>query len=453
MAVAGKNTAAMQELKAQNEALKEQYEECLEAKASCEEALANSQARIGQLEMEKGRLEARLGINSQEDRRLNDELRESRALLERTQHDLNEALGQKESLLRSQQGLLEQQAQLQEQGRLLQARLAEQTSQNEQLSLTISRNAATIVDLQSQVSSLRAIQDQLETQDRSKAARIAELSSLLAEAEARIAELGERIQVGERIRRRLHNEVQELKGNIRVFCRIRPLLPGEAAGEALDSELLPSHIRIGGSEGTINEGFEQGRQETTTTVQMVQSGESANGGAIQKSFDFTFDRVFGPAASQEAIFYEISQLVQSALDGYRVCIFAYGQTGSGKTFTMEGSTIDSKGSLSIQQRSSFDDYHSSLSIQAGMIPRAVEQIFVTVQSLKAKGWLYEFEASYLEIYNEAIRDLLEDQSASSSSSSKHEIRHTNGKTTVTDLTIGNCFFIIFIFICSSCRYS
>lgn len=47
----------------------------------------------------------------------------------------------------------------------------------------------------------------------------------------------------------------------------------------------------------------------------------------QSKFDFTFDRVFGPDASQLDIFEEISQLVQSALDGYNCCIFAYGQTG------------------------------------------------------------------------------------------------------------------------------
>merc|ERR1719319_2194747 len=104
-----------------------------------------------------------------------------------------------------------------------------------------------------------------------------------------------------------------------------------------------------------------------------------------KKYEFEFDAVFGPGTSQAKVFEELSQLVQSALDGYNVCVFAYGQTGSGKTFTMEGGQSEE---------------------QAGMIPKTIQQIFSETQRLVEKGWSYKLEASFLEIYNEEIRDLL-----------------------------------------------
>jgi kinesin family protein C1 len=90
---------------------------------------------------------------------------------------------------------------------------------------------------------------------------------------------------------------------------------------------------------------------------------------------FVFDRVFEPEATQEEIFADVAQLVQSALDGYRVCIFAYGQTGSGKTHTMEG----------------------GMGAAAGVIPRAIRHVFATAERMgRDHGWDFQFAVSVLE---------------------------------------------------------
>jgi kinesin family protein C1 len=85
------------------------------------------------------------------------------------------------------------------------------------------------------------------------------------------------------------------------------------------------------------------------------------------------------------VFEEVSEFVQSALDGYHVCLFSYGQTGSGKTHTMQGS---GNGAM------------------RGIIPRAVEQILSQASTMQSQRWTFTIKASFLEIYNEELRDLL-----------------------------------------------
>ncbi|XP_072777286.1 carboxy-terminal kinesin 2 [Taeniopygia guttata] len=113
-------------------------------------------------------------------------------------------------------------------------------------------------------------------------------------------------------RRRLHNDIQELRGNIRVFCRVRPLLPEER-----ERQRGMPHLHF--------------PSQDTRSLVLTRPDDSQLGRErrAELRYDFSFDRVFPPAASQEEIFQEIQLLVQLALDGYPVCIFAYGQTGSG----------------------------------------------------------------------------------------------------------------------------
>ncbi|XP_069738033.1 kinesin-like protein KIFC1 [Phaenicophaeus curvirostris] len=201
-------------------------------------------------------------------------------------------------------------------------------------------------------------------------ARVAELEEQASQREQRLAQQEEQLHGLEMERRGLHNLIQELKGNIRVFCRVRPVLPEEAERQ---KELHHLHFP----------------PEDRTALVLSRPDESHIGrerrGDVR--YDFSFDRVFAPSASQREVFEEIALLVQSALDGYHVCIFAYGQTGSGKTYTMEGPDTQDPETW-------------------GVIPRAVRRIFRGARDLAEKGWEYDFSASFLEIYNEAVRDLL-----------------------------------------------
>ena len=102
---------------------------------------------------------------------------------------------------------------------------------------------------------------------------------------------------------------------------------------------------------------------------------------------FTFDAVYPPNTAQAKIYQaSAAHIVDSVLEGYNGTIFAYGQTGTGKTFTMEG-------------------VHGDEELR-GIIPRAFAQIFAMIEQRGSSNTEFLVRASYLEIYNEEIRDLL-----------------------------------------------
>ncbi|KAA8518561.1 hypothetical protein F0562_016035 [Nyssa sinensis] len=108
---------------------------------------------------------------------------------------------------------------------------------------------------------------------------------------------------------------------------------------------------------------------------------------------FTFDKVFGPSAQQRDLYEQaIIPIVNEVLEGFNCTIFAYGQTGTGKTYTMEGDCKRSKSGP-----------FGELPPEAGVIPRAIKQIFDTLESQNAE---YSVKVTFLELYNEEITDLL-----------------------------------------------
>ncbi|AQK94944.1 kinesin-related protein3 [Zea mays] len=157
---------------------------------------------------------------------------------------------------------------------------------------------------------------------------------------------------------KLFNEVQELKGNIRVYCRVRPFLSGQD-------------------------------KKSTTIDYMGENGELLISNPFKQGKDghrmFKFNKVFTPFASQAEVFSDIQPLIRSVLDGFNVCIFAYGQTGSGKTYTMSGPTT-SKQDWGVNYRALNDLFDISLS--------------------RRNAFSYEVGVQMVEIYNEQVRDLL-----------------------------------------------
>ncbi|KAI6658498.1 Kinesin-like protein KIF3A isoform X3 [Oopsacas minuta] len=101
---------------------------------------------------------------------------------------------------------------------------------------------------------------------------------------------------------------------------------------------------------------------------------------------FTFDTVFGPTSKQLDIYNDTARpIVNSVLEGYNGTIFAYGQTGTGKTYTMEGDRNDSE--------------------LQGIIPNSFAHIFGHIAKSEGENQ-FLVRVSYLEIYNEQVRDLL-----------------------------------------------
>ncbi|OMP83491.1 Kinesin-like protein klpA [Diplodia seriata] len=271
----------------------------------------------------------------------------------------------------------------------LQADLERKTTLEKNLRDKLSEASTNTITLESANSAMKAKIHFLESDSQAQSSAFGELQNQMQEAIDAAEEAKAKLRAEETLRRKLHNQVQELKGNIRVFCRVRP--PAEAEAPQAAEITYP----------------DAGKDSKEVVIQGPQQ-KSAMGTVTQSTNPFTFDRVFGPGSQNAEVFDEISQLVQSALDGYNVCIFCYGQTGSGKTFTM--SSVD------------------------GMIPRAVKQIYETAQGLEEKGWKYRMEGQFVEVYNENLNDLL--GKTEELDKKKLEIRHDPAKkqTTITDVT-------------------
>ena len=151
-------------------------------------------------------------------------------------------------------------------------------------------------------------------------------------------------------RKKLHNMIEDLKGKIRVYCRVRPLSDTELEKRCESVVSIPDEF-------TINIEAKQGLKQ------------------------FNFDHCFGEDSTQLEVYDESKRLIQSAVDGFNVCIFAYGQTGSGKTYTIQGPDNS-----------------------MGIAPRGVHELFAIVKSMT--NFRVSMELYMVELYLDQLKDLL-----------------------------------------------
>ncbi|XP_025145075.3 kinesin-like protein KIF1A isoform X10 [Bubalus bubalis] len=154
--------------------------------------------------------------------------------------------------------------------------------------------------------------------------------------------------------------------SVKVAVRVRPFNSREMSRE---SKCI---IQMSGS--------------TTTIVNPKQPKETPK----SFSFDYSYWSHTSPAdinyASQKQVYRDIGEeMLQHAFEGYNVCIFAYGQTGAGKSYTMMGK----------QEKD-----------QQGIIPQLCEDLFSRINDTTNDNMSYSVEVSYMEIYCERVRDLL-----------------------------------------------
>lgn len=217
--------------------------------------------------------------------------------------------------------------------------------------------------VENEVEALRAAKEKLS--DAINAALQSGVSeSALVEADAR--------------RKKLHNAVEDLKGSIRVYCRVRPL----------------SKKEVGQGDTSI--------AEAVNSMTISLDGQS-----------FQFDSVWTPG-TQEEVFEDCKDLVQSAVDGYNVTMFAYGQTGAGKTFTMYGAPG-----------------------MEGTSPRTIQEIFRVIDKGKDR-FNYTVMGSMLELYRNDLVDLLSKGDSKASAKKLNVRQEKTGMVVVEHLTEEEC---------------
>jgi len=199
-------------------------------------------------------------------------------------------------------------------------------------------------------------------------AQLADAKVALREAEAKATEFAKEYGKEFYLRKQISEQLQEMTGGMRVFCRVRPLpAPPELTQEQLDAgEVVPPQP----------EPCVKTLDETTVLLE-----DKSNARNPRKRFEF--NQVYGPAAEQAKIFDDVRPMVGQTLHGFNVGCIVYGASQAGKTYTLEG-THD----------------------EPGLMLRAVNSIFEEIADGAPECMAFEAFLSVVDILDEQFRDLL-----------------------------------------------
>ena len=235
------------------------------------------------------------------------------------------------------------------------AELEAERAERNAAEMEVARLAGALEELQAQMAAQEGAQAEVEElrQFRDDHARkLVETEKVMRKQGERLMELEALYKQEMGLRKRYWNAMEDMKGKIRVYARVRPML-------GLESSKGQQAVLESPDEYSLSHPWKD-----------------------DKARVYDFDRVFSPSDTQDQVFEDTKHLVQSAVDGYNVCIFAYGQTGSGKTHTIYGSEGE-----------------------PGLCPRGVDELFRIVDRDRGK-FMLDISVTMLELYQDTLLDLL-----------------------------------------------
>jgi hypothetical protein len=217
----------------------------------------------------------------------------------------------------------------------------------------------------------------------------------------------------------------ESSASIQVFARFRPSNESIFKNSGKNNTTSGAHGKGGGAL----------MFNIDTESNTVSSDVDPNSFGGSKTFHY--DKVFDQSSTQQQVYQSIEPIVSGILSGFNGTILSYGQTASGKTHTMEGKGLTTDESSSpksdegeaCDESSSLDDDDETSNPNIGISSRAVQTLFRLIDE-SDESLEYSIKLSFVEIYCEAIRDLL--QPSSNESSSGLKIKEQSDGSIVVD---------------------